>query len=124
MADPRANPHFYNVTLSPPQSISHAIVGSFSGIPKSQEIIVARGTRLELLKPDASTGTIETVLESEVFGTIRSLAGFKLTGGNKGSSSLGLPPSSLPSVDVSLRSRPSWLTETSLEQRRLHHRRL
>lgn len=77
-------PHFYNLTLSPPQSISHAIVGSFSGVPKSQEIVVARGTRIELLKPDATSGKIETVLEMEVFGTVRSLAGFRLTGGNKG----------------------------------------
>jgi len=77
-------PHFYNLTLSPPQSISHAIVGSFSGLPKSQEIVVARGTRIELLKPDASSGKIETVLEMEVFGTVRSLAGFRLTGGTKG----------------------------------------
>ncbi|CED84295.1 pre-mrna-splicing factor rse1 [Phaffia rhodozyma] len=76
-------PHFYNVTLSPPQVITHSVVGSFSGLPKTQEIIVARGTRIELLRPDPSTGKLDTVLESEVFGTVRSLAGFRLTGGTK-----------------------------------------
>lgn len=81
----QVGPHFYNLTLSPPQVITHSVVGSFSGLPKTQEIIVARGTRIELLRPDPATGKLDTILESEVFGTVRSLAGFRLTGGNKGS---------------------------------------
>lgn len=83
-------PHFYNLTLSPPQTITHSITGSFSGLPKTQEIIVSRGTRIELLRPDPATGRVETILEHEVFGTVRSLAGFRLTGASKGACPLAL----------------------------------
>ena len=75
--------HLYNLTLQPPTVATHAIVGNFSGA-RQQEIIVSRGTRLELLRPDTQTGKISTVLANDVFGSIRSLAAFRLTGGTKG----------------------------------------
>lgn len=75
--------HLYNLTLQPPTAVTHAIVGNFSGA-RQQEIIVSRGTRLELLRPDTQTGKISTVLANDVFGSIRSLAAFRLTGGTKG----------------------------------------
>lgn len=56
----------------------HAISGSFSE-PKTQEIIVARGKVLELLRPDAN-GKIDIVLSWECFGIVRSLATFRLVG--------------------------------------------
>ncbi|KAI5116752.1 hypothetical protein M0805_001610 [Coniferiporia weirii] len=74
--------HLYNLTLQPPTATTHAIVGNFSGA-RQQEIIVSRGTRLELLRPDVQTGKISTVLANDVFGSIRSLATFRLTGGTK-----------------------------------------
>ncbi|KAF8510565.1 CPSF A subunit region-domain-containing protein [Hysterangium stoloniferum] len=74
--------HLYNLTLQPPTAISQAIVGNFSGV-RQQEIIVSRGTRLELLKPDSQTGKIATVLAHDIFASIRSLATFRLTGGTK-----------------------------------------
>lgn len=75
--------HLYNLTLQPPTAITQAIVGNFSGA-RQQEIIVSRGTRLELLRPDVQTGKVSTVIASDVFGSIRSLAVFRLTGGTKG----------------------------------------
>ncbi|KAF8907837.1 CPSF A subunit region-domain-containing protein [Gymnopilus junonius] len=74
--------HLYNLTLQPPTAITQAIVGNFSGA-RQQEIIVSHGTRLELLRPDAQTGKISTVIATDVFGSIRSLASFRLTGGTK-----------------------------------------
>ncbi|RPD53419.1 hypothetical protein L226DRAFT_617381 [Lentinus tigrinus ALCF2SS1-7] len=74
--------HLYNFTLQPPTAIPHAIVGNFSGA-RQQEIIVSRGTRLELLRPDPTTGKIVTVVASNVFGSIRALHPFRLTGGTK-----------------------------------------
>ncbi|KAF4620312.1 hypothetical protein D9613_000135 [Agrocybe pediades] len=74
--------HLYNLTLQPPTAITQAIVGNFSGA-RQQEIIVSHGTRLELLRPDAHTGKITTVIATDVFGSIRSLAAFRLTGGTK-----------------------------------------
>lgn len=74
--------HLYNLTLQPPTAITQAIVGNFSGA-RQQEIIVSHGTRLELLRPDVQTGKISTVIATDVFGSIRSLAAFRLTGGTK-----------------------------------------
>ncbi|KAI9279118.1 CPSF A subunit region-domain-containing protein [Sporodiniella umbellata] len=72
----------YNLTISPTTAINQAIHGNFSGT-KQQEIIVARQTRLELLKPDTTSGKIHTLLSHECFGLIRSIAPFRLTGGSK-----------------------------------------
>uniref|UniRef100_A0A673M947 Splicing factor 3B subunit 3 n=1 Tax=Sinocyclocheilus rhinocerous TaxID=307959 RepID=A0A673M947_9TELE len=72
----------YNLTLQRATGISHAIHGNFSGT-KLQEIVVSRGKILELLRPDANTGKVHTLLTMEVFGVIRSLMAFRLTGGTK-----------------------------------------
>ncbi|KAA1471787.1 hypothetical protein DENSPDRAFT_837869 [Dentipellis sp. KUC8613] len=74
--------HLYNLTLQHATAAPQAIVGNFSGA-RQQEIIVSHGTRLELLRPDVQTGKISTVIASDAFGSIRSLAAFRLTGGNK-----------------------------------------
>lgn len=75
--------HLYNLTLQPPTATTQAIVGNFSGA-RQQEIIVSHGTRLELLRPDVATGKVASVVATDVFGSIRSLATFRLTGGTKG----------------------------------------
>lgn len=75
--------HLYNLTLQPPGATTQAIVGNFSGA-RQQEIIISHGTRLELLRPEVQTGKIATVIATDVFGSIRSLAAFRLTGGTKG----------------------------------------
>ena len=75
--------HLYNLTLQPATTVSQAVVGSFGGT-RQQEIILARGTRLEILKADTTTGKLSTLLSHEVFATIRSIAAFRLTGGTKG----------------------------------------
>lgn len=75
--------HLYNLTLQGPTSVTQAIVGNFSGA-RHQEIIVARGTRLELFRPDASSGKMTSLLSHDVYGSVRSLVAFRLTGGSKG----------------------------------------
>ncbi|KAF6749635.1 pre-mRNA-splicing factor RSE1 [Ephemerocybe angulata] len=74
--------HLYNLTLQPPTAILQAIVGNFSGA-RQQEIIVSHGTRIELLRPDPQSGKVSTVIATDVFGSVRSLAAFRLTGGSK-----------------------------------------
>ena len=49
--------HLYNLTLQPATAATHAIVGNFSGA-RQQELIVSRGSRLELLRPDVQTGKV------------------------------------------------------------------
>lgn len=74
--------HLYNLTLQRATGITHAIHGCFSGT-KLQEIAVAKGKVLELLRPDPTTGKVVTLLSVEVFGIIRSMMAFRLTGGSK-----------------------------------------
>lgn len=73
----------YHLTLQRASGITHAVHGNFSGT-KLQEIVVSRGKALELLRPDPNTGKIHTLLTVEIFGVIRSLMAFRLTGGTKG----------------------------------------
>eukprot|EP00897_Mesotaenium_endlicherianum_P002524 jgi/Mesen1/229/ME1141729C07661 len=73
--------YLYSLTLQKPTGIANAIFGTFSGT-KEQEIVVGRGKILELLRPDA-TGKLQTILSVDIFGTIRSLAQFRLTGAQK-----------------------------------------
>jgi splicing factor 3B subunit 3 len=77
--------HLYNLTLQPPTAAVQAIVGNFSGA-RQQEIIVSRGTQLELIRVDTETGKLSTIVATDVFGSIRSLAAFRLTGNAKGES--------------------------------------
>ncbi|CBI33172.3 unnamed protein product, partial [Vitis vinifera] len=70
--------YLYSLTLQQATGIVCAINGNFSG-GKSQEIVVARGKVLDLLRPDEN-GKIQTILSVEIFGAIRSLAQFRLTG--------------------------------------------
>jgi len=73
----------YNLTLQRATGVTHAIHGNFSG-SKLQEIVVSRGKILEILRPDPNTGKVITLLSVDVFGVIRSLMAFRLTGGSKG----------------------------------------
>ena len=70
----------YNLTLQRSTGITHAVHGNFSGT-KQQEIIVSRGKIIELLRPDPNTGKVYTLLTVEIFGVVRALMPFKLTGG-------------------------------------------
>ena len=73
--------HMYALTLQRASGVTGAVFGNFSA-PRQQEIAVARGKILELCRPD-DNGKVLTVVASEVFGTIRSIATFRLTGGNR-----------------------------------------
>lgn len=90
--------HLYNLTLQPPSAITNAVVGNFSAL-RQQEILVSRGTQLELYRPDTTTGKLNTLLVFDVFASIRSLAAFRLTGATKG----------LPSLSQLFFSNPSYV---------------
>ncbi len=71
--------YLYNLTLQRATNISICVAGNFSGT-KKLEIIVSRGKVLELLSPDESTGKVQSLLSVEIFGVIRSITPFRLTG--------------------------------------------
>ncbi|TMW62173.1 hypothetical protein Poli38472_009666 [Pythium oligandrum] len=70
--------HLLNLTLQAPSGINLAVYGNFSA-PQAQEFVVSRGNVLQLLRPN-DEGRLETVISTEVFGVIRSLQPFRLTG--------------------------------------------
>ena len=72
--------YLYNLTLHDPPSITHAILGHFSGT-KHQEILISRNTYLELWTPNPEIGKLTKSSTSQnTFSRIRALAPFRLTG--------------------------------------------
>ena len=73
--------YLYSLTLQKAGGITSAVCGNFSG-SKEQEIVIGRGKVLEILRLDTS-GKLQSLYSVEVFGVIRSLAQFRLTGAQK-----------------------------------------
>ena len=73
--------HLLSLNLQRSSAINMAIYGNFSG-PKNQEIVVAKGNLLELLRPD-DTGKVQSICCTPVFSVIRSIIPFRLAGANK-----------------------------------------
>lgn len=68
----------YHLTLQKPTAITCAVQGNFSGL-RVHEIVVARGRVLELLRWEDKT-KLRSVWSTDVFGLIRSIVPFRLTG--------------------------------------------
>lgn len=77
-----SNMFLYSLTIQSPTTITHAIPGQFAGT-REQLIITAAGSKLTLLRPDATIGKVTTILSHDIFGIIRSLAIFRLAGSSK-----------------------------------------
>ncbi|KAM0334203.1 hypothetical protein ACHAQA_001224 [Verticillium albo-atrum] len=77
-----SNMFLYSLTVQPPTNVTLAVLGQFAGT-REQHIITASGSRLTLVRPDASQGKVVTVLSHDVFGIIRSMAAFRIAGSNK-----------------------------------------
>ena len=73
--------HLLALNLQRSTAINSAVYGNFSG-PRAQEICVAKGNMLELLRPD-DTGKVCSVCSTPVFAIIRSILPFRLAGANK-----------------------------------------
>ena len=73
--------HLVHFTLQPASAVSGAVVGAFRGQPRQQEIVVARGTRLELLAVD--DGLLKSIVVQDADGLVRSIAQFRLVGSSK-----------------------------------------
>lgn len=72
----------YSLTLQPAGGIHKALYGSFSS-SKAQEIAVSRGKILEIYRCNDQTRSLEIVYNTEIFGMIRSMCTFRMTGANK-----------------------------------------
>ena len=74
--------YLYSLTLHQATAISQSVYGSFTG-PNQHELVLAKGKILELIRADNSTGKIQLIYRSEVFGLIRSIQPFRLMGMQK-----------------------------------------
>lgn len=74
--------HLYSLTLQQATAIQKAIYGNFSG-PKVQELLVSRGKYLELIRLEENTNKIQIIHSQEVFGLIRNICAFRLTGASR-----------------------------------------
>lgn len=74
--------HLYSVTLKKPTAFIKSIVGQFSG-KRSQDIIVIRGSYIDLYHINKETEKLELQLSYNLFGIIRSIAPFRIAGSSK-----------------------------------------
>lgn len=72
----------YSLTLQPATGVHRAVGGNFSAA-KAHEVAISRGKRIELYRRDETTGVLQLVFSQEVFGIIRSICSFRLTGSKK-----------------------------------------
>lgn len=77
------SPVLYSLTLQRPSAINAAVVGQFKEGSKTQQIILARGSWLELLRPDPESGKLVLIYRVNVLATVRALANFKIAGAGK-----------------------------------------
>ncbi|KAF5094205.1 hypothetical protein DV451_005068 [Geotrichum candidum] len=73
----------YSLTLSKPGSVVRSITGQFTGRNSTQDLLIARGSYLQLLRPDKITRRLVPLLSYNVFGIIRSLAVFRIAGSSQ-----------------------------------------
>ncbi|KAF2104355.1 pre-mRNA-splicing factor rse1 [Rhizodiscina lignyota] len=69
----------YSLTIKPPTAITQAVQGQFSGT-KEQQLITACGSYLTLYRPGSTLGSFNPALSRNVFGIIRTLSAFRLSG--------------------------------------------
>lgn len=74
--------YLYNLTLQPATHTVQAVIGAFSG-SRQQEVVVGHGQSIELLRVNAAGERLTQLLEHNVFGVVRSLAAFRVTGATK-----------------------------------------
>jgi splicing factor 3B subunit 3 len=82
--------HLMNITLQEGSAITHAVYGNFCGT-KSQDIVCSSGSNLRLLQTQAPnvvadaavSRQLQTVHTQNIYGVVRSLLPFRLTGGTK-----------------------------------------
>eukprot|EP00911_Craspedida_sp_UC1_P001250 UC1_evm1s943 len=72
--------HLYSVTLQRPGAITCAVHGNFDGTKKQMIAVSRAGKYIDLLRPDGTTGKLHTIVSTEVFGCVRALRTFRLTG--------------------------------------------
>jgi splicing factor 3B subunit 3 len=93
--------YLYNLTLQKASGICQVITGSFSA-HKTHELVISKGNVLELMTIDSTNGKLETLISKEVYGQIRKLHTFRLTGNKKDYIILGSDSGRIVVLEVDL----------------------
>eukprot|EP00756_Hemistasia_phaeocysticola_P054666 Hpha_TRINITY_DN30578_c0_g1::TRINITY_DN30578_c0_g1_i1::g.193750::m.193750/K12830/SF3B3, SAP130, RSE1; splicing factor 3B subunit 3 len=98
--------HLYNITLERPGAVVCSCYGSFSA-PKQQELVVGRGSCVELLRLGESRQLVSHAV-TDVFGIVRSLQPFRLDGQTKDHLIVGSDSGRIVILDFDNKSR-KWV---------------
>lgn len=75
--------YLYNLTIKQPSLSIASIIGQFLGNKKSQELVLATSTTIELWKADPNTGKLEKLYQQPVFSIIQAIDKIRLAGAHK-----------------------------------------
>lgn len=75
--------YLYNLTLRPSSLAPKSIVGQFSGQKKSQELVLATSTTIELYRPNTETGKVMKVMAQNSFANLQNIEKIRLVGTHK-----------------------------------------
>lgn len=75
--------YLYNLTLKQPSLTKRSVVGQFTGTKKSQELVLASSTSIEVYKPNAETGKVEKQTLQNVFGILQQIGKIRIQGTQK-----------------------------------------
>lgn len=75
--------YLYNLTLRPSSLAPKSIVGQFSGHKKSQELVLATSTSIELYRPNSDTGKVVKVMAQPLFANVQNTEKIRLVGTHK-----------------------------------------
>ncbi|KAF2740759.1 pre-mRNA-splicing factor rse1 [Polyplosphaeria fusca] len=73
----------YALTIQPPSTAKQAVLGDFIGSKSRQQILSACGSRLSLSEIDKEDQRFREFFSQDMFGIIRHIEKFRLTGGTK-----------------------------------------
>ena len=73
----------YHLTLRPPSHGFASVVGNFTGTKKTQELVVATNTTLEVYRPNIHTGSLEQLACRKVLALLRRIEKIRLPGTTK-----------------------------------------
>ena len=73
----------YNLTLKLASSFNQVVLGQFLGEKKSQEILVSNGTSIQLLRPNPTSGKIETICSQSLLGVVLRIGKFRAIGSSQ-----------------------------------------
>lgn len=75
--------YLYHLTLRSPSLSQYSLLGQFLGTKKSQELLLANSTFIELWKPISDTGKVQKILVQNTLGIIQSVGTLRLPGSQK-----------------------------------------